>query len=160
MRRFGGMLHFAFGSNMDPEQMTERCSSALFVGIALLPDYRLDFPRWSENRGCGVAGVVDAPGEGVWGVLYEIDDSQVKTLDQNEGYRPGRRENDYTRRKVTVLQSGVSRESIVSDAYFATPQPNPPKPNDEYMSQLLKGARQWELPSEYIAFLEGVETEG
>jgi gamma-glutamylcyclotransferase len=153
------MLHFAFGSNMDPDQMTERCSSTIFVGIALLPDHRLDFTRKSDHRGCGVAGVVEAPGEGVWGVVYEIDDAEVKKLDQHEGYKPGRRKNDYTRRKVSVLQGGVSGDSVTAEAYFATPQPNPPKPNGAYKAQLLKGARHWGLPPEWVGLLERIETD-
>lgn len=156
----GDMLYFAFGSNMDPKQMTERCSSAIYVGIALLRDHRLDFPRRSETRGCGVAGVCEAPQQNVWGVLYEIDDSEVMGLDEAEGYKHHRKESAYTRRKVTVVQGGSSGQSLTAEAYFATPQPDPPKPNTEYMSQLLEGARRWSLPPDYIAFLESIETEG
>jgi len=33
-------LHFAYGSNMDREQMSRRCPGAEYVGAASLPGYR------------------------------------------------------------------------------------------------------------------------
>ena len=89
------MLIFAYGSNMNWDQMRERCPSSRFVGIAVLRDHKLAFTRKSVNRGCGVADVVAEDGAQVWGVVYEIVDLDVGKLDASEGFRPGRDMNSY-----------------------------------------------------------------
>eukprot|EP00053_Salpingoeca_punica_P000814 m.30471 g.30471 ORF g.30471 m.30471 type:complete len:219 (+) comp10579_c0_seq1:157-813(+) len=55
------MLYFAFGSNLDPVQMTHRCPSATFYCRATLPGRRLAFTLYSVGRGCGVADIVRSP---------------------------------------------------------------------------------------------------
>ena len=87
------MLYFAYGSNMNWEQMKVRCPSARFVGVALLRDHRIAFTRRSVTRGCGVVDVVADVGRRLWGVVYEITDLDVGMLDTSEGYRPGRETN-------------------------------------------------------------------
>ena len=72
------MLYFAYGSNMNWQQMRERCPSARFVGVALLSEHKLAFTRKSKKRGCGVADAVLEGGRKVWGVIYEIDDAKCK----------------------------------------------------------------------------------
>ena len=84
------MLYFAYGSNMDCAQIRTRCPSASFIGIAKLPNHKIAFTRKSTRRGCGVADVVRQDGAGVWGVVYEITDSDLAQLDKDEGYREGR----------------------------------------------------------------------
>jgi hypothetical protein len=56
---------------MNWQQMVERCSSARFVGTALLPNHRLAFTRKSIRRSCGVADAVLDRGRNIWGVVYD-----------------------------------------------------------------------------------------
>jgi gamma-glutamylcyclotransferase len=80
------MFYFAYGSNMDWDQMRERCPSSTFVGVARLPNHSLAFSRKSIKRGCGVADVVATIGHDVWGVVYRIGDSEdQERLDKREG---------------------------------------------------------------------------
>src|SRR5260370_28717436 len=83
-----GMLYFAYGSNMDWDQMKTRCPSACFVGVAVLRDHRLAFTRRSKKRACGVADAVPEEGAAVWGAVFEIADVDIGRLDDTEGYRP------------------------------------------------------------------------
>jgi gamma-glutamylcyclotransferase len=154
------MLYFAYGSNLDWSQMRERCPSSRFVGIAVLRDHKLAFTRKSICRNCGVADVVAGHGRNVWGVVYEIDESDVCKLDKSEGFRPGREKNSYFRRECLVLMDGDAHRPIVVSAYFADPQLNPPLPNAEYKNLILAGARHWQLPAEYIRELERIEVSG
>src|SRR5207247_4909541 len=87
-RRYRGdpMFYFAYGSNMDWDQMKGRCPSARIVGVAELRDYRLAFTRRSLKRGCGVCDVVLDSGKAVWGAVFHIDDADVVWLDIEEGY--------------------------------------------------------------------------
>lgn len=66
------MIYFAYGSNLDPAQMAERCPDSPFLAVARLDDHRLDFPRRSPIRRCAVASVVPSPGAVVWGGLYRM----------------------------------------------------------------------------------------
>ena len=43
------MLYFAFGSNLDPDQMRARCPAHQVVGMAVLRDHKLIFPIFSTT---------------------------------------------------------------------------------------------------------------
>lgn len=154
------MLYFAYGSNMNWQQMRERCSSARFVGIAFLPDHKLAFTRKSVKRGCGVADAVGEDGRKIWGAVYEIDDLDVGKLDVSEGYRPGREKNSYWRRECLVLLDGDQQRPLTASSYFGDPQLDPPLPNGEYKQMIVSGARHWHLPEEYVRDLEAIEVSG
>jgi gamma-glutamylcyclotransferase len=151
------VLCFAYGSNMDWTQMKERCASTRFAGVALLPDHRLAFTRKSVKRGCGVADAVPGVGRELWGVVYEVSDSDVGKLDACEGYSPGRAKNAYWRRECRVLLDGDDRRPLTASAYFGDAQPSPPLPNQAYKDLILSGARHWHLPNRYIEDLERIE---
>jgi len=155
-----GMRYFAYGSNLDFDQMRERCAAAKFLCRARLTDYRLAFPRKSVKRRCGVAGIVSLPGQVVWGVLYDLPDSDLSRLDAKEGYNASRprAENAYTREQVVVDQEGNRGAQLPVQTYIAVPQPNPPLPSQDYMQLIIRGARFWNLPREYITSLERQET--
>jgi gamma-glutamylcyclotransferase len=154
------MLYFAYGSNMDWDQMRERCSSARFVAVALLSDHKLAFTRKSISRGCGVADAIAEPGGEVWGVVYEISDGDVDRLDRFEGYEPGREGNSYFRREDLVLVDGDDQQPLTVSVYFAHRQPNAPLPNADYKNLILSGARNWHLPTGYIRELEEIQVSG
>lgn len=153
------MLYFAYGSNMDWDQMRDRCPSARFVGVAKLPGHKLGFSRRSKTRGCGVADAVADQGSNVWGVVYEVDDRDVGRLDAAEGYSPGRAKNAYRREERHVLIDGKESNPLIAAVYFAIPEENPPRTNQAYKAQILKGGNHWHLPQEYIRNLERIETE-
>ena len=154
------MLYFAYGSNMDWAQMQQRCPSARFLNRATLADRQIAFTRKSVSRRCGVADVVRAAGQRVWGVVYEIEETEVGKLDECEGYQSGRAWNAYWRRECTVFLDDDAQNPLVCSSYFATPQPEPPLPSRAYVHHLLDGARRWGLPADYIAQLEAIATDG
>jgi gamma-glutamylcyclotransferase (GGCT)/AIG2-like uncharacterized protein YtfP len=154
------MLYFAYGSNMDWNQMRERCPSSRFLGIAVLRDHKLAFTRKSVKLGCGVADVVVEDGVQVWGVVYEIADLDLGRLDTCEGYRPGRDKNSYNRRECLVFLDGEDQRPVTASAYFGAPQSNPPLPNAAYKKLIVTGGRYWHLPEEYVRELEKIEVRG
>ena len=50
------MIYFAYGSNLDPGQMAERCPAIAASALPGLPGHRLCFPRFSRTRRCASAG--------------------------------------------------------------------------------------------------------
>jgi gamma-glutamylcyclotransferase len=82
----GHVLYFAYGSNLNGAQMRSRCRGARRVGRAVLPNHALAFGGFSCRWGGAVASVVRARGERVEGLLYELDDADVRRLDGFEGH--------------------------------------------------------------------------
>ena len=158
------MLYFAYGSNLDPVQMGSRCPRAQPVGLAALHDHRLEFPRYSETWGGGSSGIAPAPGPTVWGVLFEISEACLASIDGHEGFRgPGHPDNHYEREHVTVdlvrPDDGSIPRRVRAWTYVAHPA-NPTPPSRRYLDTILRGARHHRLPDEYIAALAAFETSG
>ena len=78
--------YFAYGSNMSPKVIENVCPSYKFIARACLIDHRLAFTRRSVRWEAGVADIVFAPGMTVWGILFEIDDADLASLDKKEAY--------------------------------------------------------------------------
>lgn len=149
-------LYFAYGSNMDIQQIKERCADAEIVGSGHLPGYALCFPRMSVKRKCGVSSVEPFAGGEVWGVVYRLTATDLALLDRNEGYQSGRDRhlNSYTRLPVTVTMNGVATEM---QTYFAEPQSGTFLPSAAYLQHLRDGARHHGLPDSYLALLDALD---
>lgn len=154
------MLYFAYGSNMNWEQVKRRCPSATFVSIAKLKDYRFSIARTSYSRGCGSAGVLPAPGAHVWGVVYDIEEKDFGPLDQAEDFVPGREKNSYTRQQCLVYADSDEGKAFAVSIYFPLVEENPPLPNAEYKRLIVSGAEHWQLPRDYIRELEKMGVSG
>ena len=112
------VAYFAYGSNMADDVMSTRCPTHRVIGVAELRDHQLAFRRRSIRTGTGVADVMPAPGRSVWGVLYELDDSEFPALDAKEGAGWA-----YERVRVTVWPEGGG-EPVDALAYrVAEPEP-------------------------------------
>lgn len=156
------MLYFAYGSNMQFDQMRERCPSARFVCTARLKDHRLAFTRLSKNRHCGVADVLQSTESEVWGAVFQIDETEIGALDKSEGYRPGRlrTDNAYERSELHVERAGDVEKPLAVWTYTVVTKLDPnPKPSQDYKQLILDGARMWRLPALYIQQLEAIETQ-
>jgi gamma-glutamylcyclotransferase (GGCT)/AIG2-like uncharacterized protein YtfP len=156
------VLYFAYGSNLDPEQMRSRCPGHRTVGLARLPDHRLTFPLYSETWQGGAAGLALAHGETVWGALYELTDDDLAALDRYEGWKSeGHHHNLYDREKVSVELTRADDGSVpgrkLAIVYLARPV-RPAAPSRRYMETVLRGARHHRLPPEYIEKLEAIPT--
>jgi gamma-glutamylcyclotransferase (GGCT)/AIG2-like uncharacterized protein YtfP len=155
------MLYFAYGSNLEPVQMRERCPTHRVVGLAALRDHKLVFPLFSQRWGGGVASVAHAHGQTVWGALFELEESDVTALDGYEGFKSaGNQHNVYDREWVTVELVRPDDDSVprrvLAWTYIARPS-NPSPPSRRYLGAIVDGARHHRLPPEYVEWLENVE---
>jgi gamma-glutamylcyclotransferase (GGCT)/AIG2-like uncharacterized protein YtfP len=143
-------IYFAYASNMDPQTFQRRCPGAKALGRARLPGHRLAFTRYSRQRRGGSADVVvDAPSE-VWGVLYEVDDACLASMDKVEGVPAA-----YRREWVTVF--GAQGQRLEAITYMAN-RMGEFLPSRAYLKVILRGARAHDLPGEYIGMLEQIGT--
>jgi|HubBroStandDraft_1064217.scaffolds.fasta_scaffold191975_2 gamma-glutamylcyclotransferase (GGCT)/AIG2-like uncharacterized protein YtfP len=128
--------YFAYGSNMDHEQMSARCSGATPLATAVLAAHR--FVINSQ----GVATVVSDPVLRVHGLLWSLTDQHESDLDEYEGVAEGiyRKE----KRQVTVA-SGERVEALIYVA--ADCEEGPAQPG--YFDRIVSAAARLAFPAEY-----------
>ena len=76
-------LYLAYGSNLNLEQMAQRCPTAKVAGRTVLKDYRLLF---RGGRGAAVATVEPQEGGQVPVLLWKITPADEAALDRYEGF--------------------------------------------------------------------------
>lgn len=132
--------YFAYGSNMNPRQMRERCPGAEPVGIAHLSGYRFVI----NTR--GVATIAAEEGRTVIGVVWLINEDHERTLDRCEGVAEGW----YYRDSVLVQTELEEVEALV----YIDPEADHGKPYEGYLERILEGAAHFALPDDYIEQLK------
>lgn len=97
-------LYFAYGSNINLDQMRYRCPDATVYGQAVLDNYDLRF------RGSGVATVEPKEGACVYGLLWELTDKCEASLDRygplHVGRKKGRALRCHSRQRQHVCAPG------------------------------------------------------
>ena len=151
------MFYFAYGSNLDPEQMQVRCPGHTVVGLAELRDHRLTFPLTSHDWGGGVASVGVAHGASVWGMVYDLSEANLTALDGYEHFvGPGNQHNLYDRESASVqlvrADDGSFPRRLRVWIYIAR-QANPAPPSRRYLDAVVRGARHHRLPEDYVTKL-------
>lgn len=147
------MLIFAYGSNMSSARLRKRCSSARKVVNAYLPEYMFACNKVSKD-GSAKANILPAMNAIVWGVIFEIDDNQKSNLDAAEGLGAG-----YNEATCTIFDSVGN--GYRAQIYIADPDAtdNSRRPYDWYRQYILTGARENDLPQDYVEQLESIEFE-
>jgi len=78
-------LYAAYGSNMDPAQMLQRCPSAPLAGTGWLPGWRLTFGGEDLGWEGALTTIVEDPDSSVFCVLYDMAEADERALDSWEG---------------------------------------------------------------------------
>lgn len=126
-------LYFAFGSNMDADQLVKRAGPAVPFGIGCADGWRFLI----NSR--GVATLIQRSGSTAWGILWNFSDEQFSKLDVFEGVY-------YARGTLTVRCGSQSYGAV---AYFAADS-IPGTPRENYLEGILEAASRWNLPSHYM----------
>ncbi|MDV3134095.1 poly-gamma-glutamate hydrolase family protein [Mycobacterium sp. 29Ha] len=130
--------YFAYGSNLCVRQMARRCPGAVDPRPATLADH-----DWLINER-GVATVEQFDGSQVHGVVWQLTDTDLATLDSAEGV-PVR----YRRDRLTVhTDDGPYQAWVYIDHRV---EPGPPRPG--YLERVVDGALHHGLPQRWIDFL-------
>ena len=135
-------LYFAYGSNLDREQLRERCPGSRARFRARLRDHRLDFTYYSSRWTGGAADVVPHSGEEVWGAVYELAEEDFNRLD--------RFERGYDRVILTVEDEHGQPRRVVS---YTVREKYSFRPTRSYVQKMLRWGEHWELPPDYLARL-------
>lgn len=125
------LYYFAYGSNLNQEQMADRCPTARFHKFGVLDGYSLCFRGYSHKRNGAVASVQQDEKSYVEGVLYNISLDDLKLLDKFEGYPMS-----YMRSSMDIItDSGGLVKALV---YFKEDSEPLGIPSAEYLEIITK----------------------
>ncbi len=129
-------LYFAYGSNLWRKQMEDRCPEHRLISNGILKGY-----RWIITTR-GYANVVRSTSDEVHGMVYEITESDERSLDRFEGVQGG----DYRKEMLKIAIGGESKECLV----YVDPVEEEGKPKREYVDRINKGISDSKIPAEYV----------
>ncbi len=163
------MWYFAYGSNLNSRAVGEWCrhhghrAPALKPGrSAVLDNYRLSFPIFSEYYGGGIADIVYDPGKYVAGALFDLSEADLRILDEKVQRRldsAGREVGVYKRIEVKIHPLGRS-EPLSAITYQGT---NVERyhipPTQHYMNMVIQGAFSFGMSMMWISYLQSFSTQ-
>ncbi len=163
------MWYFAYGSNLNSRAVTEWCRHfglrppSMKPGRpAVLDNYRLGFPIFSEYWGGGIADIVYDPGKYVAGALFEMTEAEVKVLDQKVARKldtAGKEIGTYKRIEVKVAPLGRG-EPVTAATYQGTnAERYDIPPTQHYMDMVIQGAYSFGLSMMWISYLQSFSTQ-
>lgn len=103
-------LYAAYGSNINVEQMSMRCPTAVIIGKAELQDYRLVF---RGRRNSAVATIEPQKGAKVPLLVWAIGREDERALDRYEGFHGAGERNLYDKCIAHFRMNGVPRSAMV-----------------------------------------------
>jgi hypothetical protein len=141
MQHFPIRRYFAYGSNMDPEQMHYRCPGASVIDTATLAEHRFIINRQ------GFASVVPVTACNVFGVLWEITPIHERMLDDYEGID----EELYYKTTVAIKLTTAGIQQVL--IYIAGDQVEG-VPQYSYMHKIVAAAEFFRFPKAYVRELQ------
>ena len=146
------MLYFSYGSFLDSATLKRHCPKAVYKGVALLPNWEVQFNFLSRTYNGGVTGIEPAVAKLVRGVLYEVSNEELLHLDSIEGIPDG----IYYRQTLYVVEE---QGKMTKAATYRTTNPKGPfKPTKKYLGLMISGAKEHGLDPGYVKELEAIET--
>jgi gamma-glutamylcyclotransferase (GGCT)/AIG2-like uncharacterized protein YtfP len=138
-------LYAAYGSNMNPAQMADRCPHSPRRSTGWLEGWRLTFGGEDIGWEGALATVVEDADERVFVVLYELSDSDEQALDRWDGATIG-----YYRKfrvRVATLDGEVVAWLYVLNDYEGG------LPSARYLGILADAAETAGAPTDYVTWL-------
>jgi len=146
-------LYFLYGSNLNSDQLADRCGTPKRLGIACLTDFRLAFFEHSAVWDGGYETVVPEAGSEVWGVLYAVTFGQAEKLDAWQDVRPDGCGAYFLYPVKVVDGNGEKRSALV---YVRDRSGKTGVPSDAQMGFIVKSAQEQGLPGRYVGQLKAV----
>ncbi|RUS84187.1 hypothetical protein EGW08_008074 [Elysia chlorotica] len=155
----GTFMYFSYGSNLLRERILINNPSAKFFGVGRLQGYTLAFgsPEGTSSKrwlgGGATILKVDRPSS-VYGVIWVVDNSDMKNLDRQEAcYRSLQVDVELTSKTQHSTEQTLA-EMVQCRTYEMPNGIGNSLPSPHYKKVILMGARQNGLPDDYISFLE------
>ncbi|MCM1578454.1 MAG: gamma-glutamylcyclotransferase [Ruminococcus sp.] len=120
-------IYFAYGSNLNHEQMSRRCPDAVFIGATFINDYTMTF----KGDSVGVADIIPQKGSRVPVGIWSITEADERALDRYEGFP-----RLYSKRKIRAYYVGKTVEGMV---YVMAADKPVQLPSEAYFNVILQG---------------------
>lgn len=147
------MIYFAYGSNMDHEQMQTRCPGHRVIAVGRLSNYALAFTRWSRSWNSGTADILPEMGKEIYGVLYDLTLDDLKRMDKFADYP-----NSYVRQDVLVENVGATHASSLPALTYVAIRQGVFLPSKAYLNKMIQGAEKNKISERYLQFLKSLRT--
>ena len=138
-------LYAAYGPNMDPARMSERCPHSPLQSTGWLSGWRLTFGGEEHGWDGALATIVQDPLEQVFVAVYDVTADDVAHLDGWESADSGLYRK--TRVRVATLLGEQVAWAYVLDAYEGG------LPSASYLGVLADAAQAADAPDDYVAAL-------
>jgi len=142
------VLHFGYGSNMSEAYMKQYTPSLKYVMNAQLPNFEIQFRKYSDNMQGGISSIIPKPGGMIYGVLYYIPKQEMDELDILEDVPLG----IYSRETFQVL--GEDGQWYAADLYRVTEPKGPYTPAKQYLDLMIAGATEHDINPAWLAKLK------
>lgn len=131
-------LYLAYGSNLCPIQMQQRCPDSCYMGNAQIHGWKLSFTE------IGAANVKESSSSSVFFAVYKLTEKCVSALDFHESIDIG----TYKKETITVNE----KPHLI---YVASSQ-EVGKPYTDYKDRILSGMISRNAPTTYIKELQDI----
>lgn len=132
------ILYFAYGSNLNKEQMKKRCPNSAPLGKATLSGYALKERTYADIEPATSEDIV-------YGALWKISKEDLLNLDNYEGYP-----SFYDKCDVTITYEGKEYEAIV---YFMTSESRKDLSSGYYLPEYIaicsQGCKDFDIPDSF-----------
>ncbi|CAK9295777.1 unnamed protein product [Gordionus sp. m RMFG-2023] len=149
------LYYFAYGSNINSERLKLSITTANFVDIGYVKNYKLDFALHSKRWKGACATIVPSPNDIVWGVIWLIENEDKSKLDIQENINEG---------VYDILDIECDSKSgdkkYCCFAYVLKLKDECKTPSKLYKNVIINGAKEHKFPEYYIAFLNDLEDNG
>jgi hypothetical protein len=163
------MWYFAYGSNLNSRAVAEwsrhfghRPPPMKPGRPAVLDNYRLCFPIFSEYWGGGIADIVYDPGKYVAGAVFDLAEPDLAILDQKVSRKldgTGKEVGVYKRMEIEIAPLGkgqpmkaVTYQGVSVERYHIPP-------TQHYMDLVIQGAYSFGLSMMWISYLQSFSTQ-
>ncbi len=138
-------LYAAYGSNLHPEQMHQRCPHSPVAGTGWLDGWRLTFGGEEYGWDGALATVVEDHFDHVFVAVYDVTDEDVAALDDWQSVSTGLYRK--TRIRVATMFGEQVAWTYVLDAYEGG------LPSASTLGILADAAEAADAPADYVAAL-------
>lgn len=149
------LLYFAYGSDMNPEQISARCDEPKAFMVAHLPDYAVAFFGHADRWDGGLESIMECPNSQVFGVLYKVSFNDADYLDACQGARLDGT-GPYFQFPIEVIGADGNLYSVFT--YKKSSLGETTLPSSGYLDYIVSGAVARGLPDEYIARLKQMDS--
>lgn len=137
-------LYAAYGTNLDPQRMADKCPHSPLQGTGWLEGWRLTFSGEDLGWDGPMATIVPDTFDHVFVAVYDVAEEDIEALDKWEGPVGAWRK---MKVRVQLLSDEVLAFAYILDAYEGG------LPSASYLGVIAEAAEAGGAPDDYVTFL-------